>query len=76
MTAEQEKRMSCFLFLTSKAMFQKNKDNIKARFRKRLHPSSPFKLPCPEDKSLLIKMKRSHEGEGKGLNARARRSGT
>lgn len=30
MTAEQQKRMSYSLFLTSKAIFQENKDTIKA----------------------------------------------
>ena len=79
----QEKKNDCrraeknvmFFIPNFKSNVPKKQRHYKSMLRKRLHPSSPLKLPCPEDKSLLIRMKRSHEGEGKGLNAHVRRSG-
>lgn len=72
-TAEKDVRLFTVSFKSSVPGQQRH---CKSTCRKRLHHSSPLNLPRPEDKSLLIRMKRSHEGEAKGLNAHMRRIGT
>lgn len=62
----QEKKNDCrttekdviFFIPNFKSMFQENKDTIK-HFQKETTSFLSLKLPCPENKSLLVRMKKS-----------------